>query len=197
LKTTEPIQIVKDIQINNEMARKLLKYVNPVFANAVNVSGVANFHCERLAIPLDKVNKNDIEVIGTISVNKMLLEGSDFLGQMLSLAGGNVRGQDCTIHPTRFALQNGLLQYEDMQLDIGDNPVNFKGSLGLDKRLDMTVTLPYTMGGRTARVGEEKSGERISLPLRGTIDKPELDLGKLFEEQAIKKGLELLEKLFE
>ncbi|MHC4543827.1 MAG: hypothetical protein ACYSYL_04770 [Planctomycetota bacterium] len=127
LKTTEPIQIVKDIQINNEMARKLLKYVNPVFANAVNVSGVANFNCERLAIPLNKVNKNDIEVIGTISANKVRLEGSDLLGQMLSLAGENVRGQDCTIHPTRFALQNGQLKYEDMQLDVGDNPVNFKG----------------------------------------------------------------------
>ncbi|MHC4285391.1 MAG: hypothetical protein ACYSWZ_20825, partial [Planctomycetota bacterium] len=144
LKTTEPIQVVKDIQINNEMARKLLKYVNPVFANAVSVSGVANFNCERLAIPLEKVNKNDIEVIGTISANEMLLEGSDLLGQMLSLAGENVRGQDCTIHPTRFALQNGLLKYEDMQLDVGDNPVNFKGVIGLDTRLDMMVTLPYT-----------------------------------------------------
>jgi len=200
LKTTGPIQIVKDIQINNEMARKLLKYVNPVFANAVNVSGVANFNCERLAIPLKKVNKNDIELIGTISVNQMRLEGSDLLGQMLSLAGGNVRGQDCAIHPTRFALQNGLLQYEDMQLDIGDNPVNFKGVIGLDKSLNMTVTLPYTTSGRTARVGE-KSDERISLPLTGTINKPELDMGKLLEEQ-LKKQLEKqlqkgLEKLFE
>ncbi len=188
LKTTEPIQIVKDIQINNEMARKLLKYVNPVFANAVNVSGVANFNCEHLAIPLNKVNKSDIEVIGTISVNQMRLEGSDLLGQMLSLAGGNVRGQDCTIHPTRFVLQKGQLQYDDMQLDIGDNPVNFKGVIGLDKSLNMTVTLPYTMGGRTARVGE-KTDERISLPLTGTIDKPELDMGKLLEEQ-LKKQLE-------
>jgi len=200
LKTTEPIQIVKDIQINNEMARKLLKYVNPIFANAVNVSGVANFHCERLAIPLEKGNKNDIEVIGTISANKMLLEGSDLLGQMVSLAGGSVRGQNCTIHPTRFALQNGLLKYEDMQLDIGNNPVNFKGTIGLDTRLDMIVTLPYTMGGRTARVGE-KTDERISIPLTGTIDKPELDMGKLLEGQ-LKKQLEEqlqkgLEKLFE
>ena len=81
-------------------------------------------------------------------------------------------------------------------MDIGDNPVNFKGVIGLDKRLNMTVTLPYTMSGRTARVGE-KSGDRIPLPLTGTIDKPELDVGKLLEEQAIKKGLELLEKLFE
>ncbi len=197
LKTTEPIQMAKDIQINKEMARRLLMYVNPVFANLVNVSGVTNFHCERLAIPLEKVNKNDLEVIGTISGDKIRLEGSDLLGKILSLAGGNVRGQDCIMHPTRFVLQSGLLKYGDMQLDVGDNPVNFKGVIGLDKRLDMTVTLPYTMSGRTVRVGDKVS-DRISLPLTGTTDKPELDLGKLLQDQAIKKGVELLlDKLFE
>ncbi|MHC4642815.1 MAG: hypothetical protein ACYS32_14320, partial [Planctomycetota bacterium] len=188
MKTTEPIQMAENIQVSDEIARRLLMYVNPIFANATNVRGLANFHCERLAIPLKKENKNEIEVIGTISVNQLRMEGSDLLGQLLLLEGGKVPAQDFTINPTRFVLQNGLLQYEDMQLDVGDNPVNFKGTTGLDKRLNMTVTLPYTMGGRTARVGE-KTDDRISLPLTGTIDNPELDTGKLLEEQ-LKKQLE-------
>jgi len=188
LRTTGPIQIAKDIQITNEIAAKLLMYVNPIFANAAKVSGVASFNCERLAIPLKKENKNDIEVIGTISVNKLYLEGSDLLGQMLSVAGGKTPGQQFTIQPTRFALQKGRLQYEDMQLDVGNNPFNFKGVIGLDKSLNMTVTLPYTMGGRTARTGE-KTDERISIPLTGSIDKPKLDTGRLLEEQ-LKKQLE-------
>ncbi len=52
----------------------------------------------------------------------------------------------------------------------------------------MTVTLPYTTGGRTARTGD-KTDERISIPLTGSIDKPKLDLGRLLEEQ-LKKQLE-------
>ena len=194
MKTTKPIQMAEDIQVSDEMARRLLKYVNPIFANAVNVRGLANFHCERLAIPLKKANKNEIEVIGTISVNQLRMEGSDLLGQLLLLEGKRVPGQDFTINPTRFVLQNGLLQYEDMQLDVGDNPVNFKGAIGLDKNVNMTVTLPYTMGGRTARVGE-KTHDRISLPLTGPIDNLKLDINKLLKDQAIKKGLELLEDL--
>ena len=188
MKTTEPIQIAEDIQVNDEITKKLLKYVNPIFANAVNVSGLANFHCERLAIPLKKENKNEIEVIGTISASQLRMEGSDLLGKLLLLEGGNVPGQDFTINPTRFVLQNGLLQYEDMQLDVGDNPVNFKGAIGLDKKVNMAVILPYTTGGRTARVGE-KTDDRISLPLTGSIDNPELDTGKLLEQQ-LKKQLE-------
>ncbi len=205
LETVGPIQVAKDIKINDEIAEKLLIYLNPVFANAVNVSGVVSFSCERLAIPLGEASQNDIEVIGTVSINQLRLQASDLLGQILTLVGATIPDQDIVIHPTRFALQNGFLQYDNMQMDIGDNPVNFKGVIGLDKSLNMAVTLPYTLKGRTARVGRETVGQRISLPLRGTTDKPELDVGRLlqeqlksqFEEQLREKALEVLEELFE
>jgi hypothetical protein len=65
----------------------------------------------------------------------------------------------------------------------------------------MTITLPYTTQGRTARLGRETSGQRIQVPLKGTIDKPELDLGKFLESQLrqqledqLRKGLEDLFK---
>jgi len=201
LKTPGPIQIAKDIQINDETTKKLLMYVNPIFANTLNVSGVANFNCERLAIPVSGATKDDIEVIGTVSIEKIRLQQSDLLGQILSLAGTGTRGRVIRIHPTRFALQDGFLRYDDMQMDIGDHPVVFGGVIGLDKSLNMTITLPYTTMGRTARVGEKEVGKRIVLPLKGTIDKPELDLGKLLEEQLkqqleqkIREGLEGLFK---
>ncbi|MBA7677371.1 hypothetical protein ES703_85628 [subsurface metagenome] len=200
LRTPGPIEIAKDIQINDETTRRLLMYLNPIFANAVNVSGVANFRCERLAIPLTGAAKNELVVIGTISVNQLHLQASNLLGQILPIVGTSTRAVDTTIRPTRFVLQNGFLKYDDMQMDIGDNPLNFKGVIGLDKSLNMTVTLPYTLKGRTARVDKETVGQRISLPLRGTIDKPELDLGRLLEEQ-LRRQLEQellkgLEKLF-
>jgi hypothetical protein len=47
----------------------------------------------------------------------------------------------------------------------------------------MTVTLPYTSEGRTVRVGGQTAGRRVTLPLKGTVDAPQLDTGKLLEEQ--------------
>jgi hypothetical protein len=193
-KAAKPMQIAKDIKINDETTSKLLKYVNPIFADAVNVSGIANFNCEQLAIPLKAEAKNDAVVIGTISMNRVRLQGSDLIGQILTTSGGDPRATDMTIHPTRFVLQKGFLRYEDMQVDVGDNPVNFKGVIGLDKSLDMTVTLPYTTEGRTARIGRETRGARIVLPLKGTVDKPELDTDKLFELQLKEQGEELLRR---
>jgi hypothetical protein len=194
LETPGPIQIAKDVQLNDDVSRELLVYINPIFAEAFDVSGVGNFNCERLAIPLPIATKQ-LQIIGTISADDMRLSASDLLGQLLSVAGLGLKGQKIKVHPTRFMLWDGFLRYDDMQVDVGDNPVNFKGVIGLDRSLNMTVTLPYTFDGRTVRVGEEDVGTRISVPLRGTIDKPELDVGKLLEEQAIEKGLELLEGL--
>jgi hypothetical protein len=196
LKTSEPMQIVKDININVETTKRLLMYLNPIFANVANVSGIANFNCERLIIPLSTAAKNQAEVVGTISISRLRLQGPELLSLILSLTGTSATGVDITIRPTRFILRDGFLRYDDMQMEIGDSPVNFKGVIGLDKTLNMTITLPYTTAGRTARVGRETAGRRIPLPLKGTINKPELDTSKLLEQQAIEKGLELLEGLF-
>jgi len=198
LQIPQRTEIIKNIQITDTMSKELLTYLNPIFANAVNVSGAADFDCEKLAIPLAGGDKKDIEVVGTVAISNLRLQASDLLGRILSVIGQDAAGKVITIHPTRFVLRNGVLGYENMQMDVGNNPVNFKGSIGLDKSLDMSVILPYTTAGKTVRVGQEGYGGRITLPLRGTVDRPELDLGKLLEqqlkEQLLRRGLEELFK---
>lgn len=201
LETPSPMQIAKDVQINNEMAAMLLKYLNPIFADAVNVTGLASFDCERLAIPLGGAPKKSLQVIGTISVDELRLSASELLSTLLSVGGVALGEQKLRLHPTRFMLWDGYLRYDDMQIDVGDNPFNFKGVTGLDGSLNMTAALPYTLDGRTIRVGQEDAPDRIIVPLKGTISKPEVDVGKLLESQLrqrledeVQKGLERLLK---
>lgn len=190
LRTPEPMMLAKGIQLNKEMTSQMLQYVNPLFANVTGISGVVSFECEKLAIPLAAGKGKEAVVIGTISADNVLLEASGLLEKILSATGQQLRGQQLTIRPTRIVLQNGTMQYDDMQIDVGDNPLNFGGTIGLDERLDMTVTLPWTLRGRTARVDrEDQAGPRIRIPLRGTITKPELDLGRLLQDQLF-RGLE-------
>lgn len=200
LKTPAPIQIVKDVRITDQMGKEIMRYVNPIFANAVGISGTINFNCEKFALPIVGGTKNDIEITGTISGDNIRMSSSDLLGQLMTAAGGKAAGEDIKIHPTKFVLQKGSLRYDDMQVDIGSSPFNFKGVVGLDKTLNMMVTLPYGFGGRV-KTGQEQTGDRITVPLRGTVDKPQLDLGKLLEiqlkkaaEQELRKSLEGLFK---
>jgi hypothetical protein len=127
----------------------------------------------------------------------MQLGASGILTQIFSIAGQSIRGQILTMHPTVLVLQKGVLRYDDMQIDIGQNPVNFRGSIGLDGALNMTIVLPYTLEGRLVRVGQVQDADRIAVPLTGTLSKPQLNLQKLVELQLkgqIQRGLEELFK---
>jgi hypothetical protein len=46
LKLPKPTEIAKGIEVNKETTKKLLKYVNPIFADVTAIKGVANFDCD-------------------------------------------------------------------------------------------------------------------------------------------------------
>ncbi len=195
LKTSGPLQVVQGVKITPEMTENFLKYVNPIFADAVGVSGVVNFDTQSLTIPLTGSDKQSMQLDGTIGIEQLRLQAS-LLNKILSVIKESVRDQVLTIQPTKLALQNGVLRYENMQIDVGDNPVNFSGAIGLDERLDMTVLLPYTIEGRTVRIGDqEQESKRISVPLTGTLSAPQLDIQKLLETQLLQGLGELFKKI--
>ena len=183
MRTPAPIQVVKDVQITDQMGKELLVYVNPIFANVTKVSGLVNFNCEKFALPIVGGTKNDIEIVGTVSADKINLGSGGLLGQLLAAIGDKFAGQEITIHPTRFALQQGYLQYDNMQVDVGNGPFNFKGAIGLDKTLNMSITVPYGPSGRVT-TQEMQTASRYTVPLRGTTDNPQLDMAKLLADMA-------------
>jgi len=92
LKMVEPLELMKNIKINDRTTKKLLMYLNPIFADAVNVSGIADFRCERLTIPLDAAARNQVEVVGTISMDQLHLQVSELLNTIFSVGSTSARG---------------------------------------------------------------------------------------------------------
>jgi hypothetical protein len=147
-------------------------------------------------MPLTSGAGSGTQLTGTLSIHQLQLGASTLLNQILSVGGQSIRGQTLTVHPTNLVLRNGVLRYEDMQIDVGDSPINFGGSVGPNGALNMTVVLPYTVEGRTVRVGREpQGGQRIAVPLTGTIGKPELNLQKLIQSQLQEQVLRGLQDL--
>lgn len=182
LRTPRQMKILDAIQIDRQTTDTLLRYANPLFADALNVSGILNFDCEQMAFPLESGYQNDIAMTGTLAINNMRLGGSSLLGQIIQLTGGS-KDPLITVLPTKFVLDNGILSYDDMQMNFDDKSVNFSGRIGLDKTMKMTVTLPWTRG-----------GQRIKLLLKGTVDKPQIDMGQLLQEQMQQELQKQIEK---
>jgi hypothetical protein len=182
LTTPGPIQIAENIQLTDEMANQYLAYINPIFANAINVKGTGSFNCDRLILPLASGHQNEINIAGTISADNISLEAGELLGKILLLIGQNRTGLGIKVHPTKFTLKDGFVSYDNMQVDIGNESVLFSGQIGLDTTLNMSVTLPE---GATSGLGGILSGQRLTIPLTGTIYKPKFDIEKFIQNQGV------------
>lgn len=198
-----PMQVIDKVNIDERMAKELLQYLNPVFAKQANISGVAYLHCEKLAIPLGSdTDISDAEIRGTVAMSNMRMQPMGLLGQALSVMKGK-RENRAELLPTKFVLSKGLLSYDDMQLNIDNHPMNFKGKILLAKKpspLDMTVQLPYKIvfdGIRpkfeTIDVGGDMTDRIGPIAIEGTVENHRINLNKLLDG-LIKKGTEQLLK---
>lgn len=170
-----------NVQLNDVIGGAVLPYLNPIFADAGQLRGKLNLACDQMVVPLSGQRKQDISILGTISIADMSLTSGGLLSEILKAAGQS-SAQAMAIEPTQFRVQKAVVSYDNMQLNVGNNPVNFAGKIGFNESLDMTITGPWSIGGRTARVGKETSGFRVPIPLGGTIRNPKPDFGKLIPD---------------
>ena len=199
----KPMLVIDKINVDERMAKEMLQYLNPVFADQANLSGSADLYCEKLAIPLGAdAGISRAEIRGTVAMSNMRMQPMGLLGQMLSAVKGKKENR-AELLPTKFVLSKGLLSYDDMQLNVDNHPMNFKGKILLAKKpspLDMTVQLPYKIvfdgispKFETVDVGGDMTDRVPPLAIEGTVEKHSINLGKLFEG-LIKKGTEQLLK---
>jgi hypothetical protein len=197
LETPGPMQIVEKVNINEEVSRKLLVNLNPVFKDQADATGVVNFHAEKLAIPLGADGENKAEMVGTVSIDDMKLSTHGLLGQIMSRGGARSQ-MEGEVLPTEFVLRDGRLSYDDMQMNLERHPINFAGSIGPFRRLSMQVVTPYVLTDdfdfETTEVGQVPVSKRVMLPLKGTVDNPELDWDRFTEEFLQRQGEKLIQR---
>jgi len=208
LQVPTPIKMIDKVEVTDEMSNRMLMYLNPTFANQVGVSGVGNLKCDKFLFPIGEGTKKDIEIKATVWIDDLRLKPMGLPGAIFTNQG------EFKLEKTDFVLQKGLLSYDNMQLNIGDNPVNFSGNIDIEKETyTLKIILPYTLDRKTVHVGD-KVGNRIETQHSGNI-RDGLDWKKIvadamkqvgehylkekareyIDDETIKQGLELLEKV--
>ncbi|HPY77386.1 MAG TPA: hypothetical protein PLQ45_06045, partial [Anaerohalosphaeraceae bacterium] len=161
----KPMRIIEKVQINDELTHALLENVNPFFAGAAKVSGIADFSCQELVLPLGGARQDLFQMKSTLAINQLNMQSEGFLKELLRVLGSDTSAM-MTLHPTELVAKDQTLSYQNMQLDIGKNPVNFSGQVGPDRRLKLTMQLPWTMSGTSVRP-DGRPADRITVPIRG------------------------------
>lgn len=204
--TPKPMKIIDKVHIDDEMGKALLKYLNPLFAQQSDLSGVVNFSCEKLVLPLGgDALIADSQLIGTIAISDMKMKSKGLLGDIMS-RGLQRQIVNADMLPSKFILDKGVIRYDDMQVNIDKSyPINFNGAVNLNMKPglfeNMYAVLPYELNLRKGGFNSVKVGEthktRIKLPIEGTVDNPRINW-KEFGENILKKATEgLAEELLQ
>lgn len=131
---------------------------------------------------------------GSFSMDQALLGGSELLGKLSSELGAG-RAKELKVEPVEFRIDGGRLRYQEpWTWNLAGSETRFRGSIGLDRTLDMTWEVPVTK----ELVAKNDflaslAGQTLTIPLKGTVRSPELQWKGVLEEvaaSAVKRELE-------
>jgi hypothetical protein len=146
-----------------------------------------------LAAGWEALPKEPISGTGRIEIASLGLKGSPFL-ELLARFGVDA-GKTLDVRPIDFTIEKGRVTYaKPWTWSFAGAETTFTGSLGLDESLDLAWNVPISdkLVERWSFLASLK-GERLSIPVRGTVRSPRLEAEELLAglaSQAAKRELE-------
>ncbi|MGD8883605.1 MAG: hypothetical protein PVI82_17035, partial [Desulfobacterales bacterium] len=188
--------ILKDVEITDAMAERLMSKLHPVFQGSVRAEGHIDLFMQHFNWPLDKKDRDKTAFAGTLGLKGVRIHSTKLLSGLLALVG--VRGNEMDFGDTDidFVARNGRIETSPIRLEIDGYPIELRGSVGFDKSLDYVAKLPIT----PKLVGDKAypylEGVTIEVPIRGNSTNPDIDESTMqkatasLAEQALQKSLE-------
>ena len=203
----ENIDLLKDVQITQGLIDGLLAAIHPLFKDAVVPDGLLGLNMKHFSWPLSEKQRNRATFAGTLNLRGVRLNSTPFMADLLNMMGISERQLHLADQDIAFEAKNGRIDLSPMSLEAQGYQLKMHGSIGFDKTIDFIARIPVT----PTMVGKDVypflQGTTISVPIRGTTSKPQLDqtafqqaTGDLMQ-QALRKNLEqgaqnLLQNLF-
>ncbi len=199
---------IREAEINDEVSRRVLAYVAPVLDQATRASGLVSVDLDHAEFPLGPGRGRQVKVEGAVVFEDVEFAPGPLANEILGVVGR----QDLTLkldRPVTLTIADGRVNQRGMAIPIGDlTRVELAGWVDFDRNLALTASLPVTpaMLGNNPLLSDIAAGVRVSLPIGGTLDRPQLDkdafkanlqdLGKtLLTRGATRGAMELLMRL--
>jgi hypothetical protein len=154
--TLDPVVIFDRRKLSPRLASKLLYLFDPTMSDNAQISGVVSLSLDKLRIPVgvpwDRAVRR-MELEGTLVLHDVSTDVSSPMRQMLVQLFADMNGKDAS-HvmrltqdaAIRFHVRDGRLYHEGLCIGFPDiDPelrLTSRGSVGLDKTLDLFVELP-------------------------------------------------------
>lgn len=204
-----PESSLKEARINDEVSRRVLSFAAPVLESATRVHGKVSVALNAAEFPLGADRRSEAKVDGSVDFQDVEFVPGPFADDLFALIGAERAPAIKLNEPVSLTIADRKVVQHGFAIPIGRaTKIELAGWVDFDRNLAMKASLPLTpaMVGNVALLGDIVDGTRISVPIRGTLQKPEIDreafkvslsdLGKtLLGRTAGRGALELLMRL--
>lgn len=188
--------ILKDVEITDIMAERLMSKIHPVFQGSVQAEGHVDLYMQHFNWPLDDKHRDKTDFAGTLRLKGVRINSTKLLTGLLALVGVRGNEMDFGDLDIDFVARNGRIETSPIRLEIDGYPIEMHGSVGFDKSLDYIAKLQIT----PKLVGDKAyaylEGVTIDVPIHGNSSNPDIDKGTLqkasasLAQQALQKSVE-------
>ena len=185
----QPGTLLDRVSITREMCSEWLKYVAPLLADATRIDGQMSVSLDHARVPIE--NSNESDVLGMATIHSGSVRPGPLAEPFINVVRtirrvarrGPLSGIDSndprittSEQQVTFHLIDGRVYHRNMRVQLGDMPIHTFGSVGLDETLDIVAELqiPDTWIREDSILSSWK-GKVIQLPIRGTLDDPDID----------------------
>jgi hypothetical protein len=176
----QPGPLVRQVRIDPEMCAYGLQYIAPILAGVATAEGLFSIDLEHCRIPIDRPDRSDLA--GRFTVHSIQVGPGPLVRELaVLLARADVARltRESVVH---FRMIDGRVYHQGLELVFPDLTIRTHGSVGLDQTLAMVAEMPIPpkwFAGRTLRTA--LANQRIQVPIRGTLQHPQIDHRKLDE----------------
>jgi hypothetical protein len=182
--TVDPIVILDRRKLSPNLASKLLYLFDPMISDSPQINGAVSLFLDKLRIPIGVPRDRAVERMelqGKLVLHEVSTEVNNPMRQMLVQLIADMNGKDASQvvrlvedAEIRFHVRDGRLYHEGLRIGFPDiDPelrLTSRGSVGLDKTLDLFVELP-----RLDKVLRKEKGP-AKCRITGTIGNPKVTI---------------------
>ncbi len=173
----EPGSALVDAEVNDEVSRRVLSYAAPVLDRATRVRGRVSAEIDRAEFPLGPGFGRKTVVEGRVVFQDVAFAPGPLATTLVGLIGAEAATMRLD-EPVVLSIAEGRVRQSGLALPLGRlTRIELKGAVGFDRSLDLVASLPITraMVANNDLLGDVVEGTRISVPIGGTLENPQID----------------------
>lgn len=190
--------LARQVQITPAMCAAALMYVAPVLSGVSTAQGSFSIDLDECDIPIDEPSRG--RVAGRLTIHSVEIGPGPLIRELAVLLGREAPAKLRRESVVAFALADGRVYHQGMELIFPDVTIRTHGSVGLDQSLSLVAEMPVPPKW-IAPLGDTPAAatlrnQTITVPIGGTLGRPKLDarvldqLAKRFTTNAARNVIE-------